>query len=984
MKFNVKSSGMLALLLSSAFAATAVGQVVVPATFALPESAADTTKPGFIWNYFQNSGDQNNNNQKTDDALAGLLKDSTGAFLVNNGDPTMQGLIAATGAPLSPPGVKGPSTNSPITFVIATVINMDKGTGSNGNFTPDDTMPGVPGIKADGTSDGTNGQAAEALTYLDLAAGNYTITVNSDDGFRLSMGGAAPSDKINAVMIGECSCGRGASDTTMNFTITKAGLYATRLTWENGGGGANIEFFTTKADGTKVLVNDTANGGVKAYRGVTGGANAYAQKTVPNPGGGVAYDTPIAIELVDGGTPIVTSSVKLSVDGTNVTSTVTKSGNITSIAYTFPAILAPKSKHTVGVAFTDSKAETLSYNFQVADYALLTKDLAVTPDTSKPGFIWNYTQNDQSQPNSVASAESRLAGLIGTNLVDVTVVGAALAAGIPNPTNLFLPAHFEIATTINLDKAAGSNGNITPDDQMPGTPGIDGSSNGQAAEILYYVDLQPGTYQFSVNSDDGFQTTAGLIGDVFKSHVAGQFDGGRGASDTIYRVIVKDAGVYAFRTVWENGGGGSNIELTQKLADGTWVLLNGTGGPKTYRAITSALPTRITQAVPADGSTAGPADKIDVVINEGSDTVTDSSVKLTLNGAPITATVKRTGKVLEASYQPSAPLASGSTNTVTIAYTSTAGSRTESWTYFTGAYNALTKDKVSGYLGGLLGSATFTADKGGQSGKAGDYGLDLTTNGGPVQVIDSSFLTAVNAASHADQLSVSLWVKKYDIANGSAFWFSAPSETRIFQAHIPWSDDNIYFDTQGCCGGGTQRINANISTFADWKDDTFWTNVWHHFVFTKNSNDKNIYIDGQLFLNGQNTSELSADINQLAIGSDNSITGGQFHAVIDDFAVYGAALPLADALALSKGTLPNALPAADKLIAYWNFDDAPKGGATSPTVSIAVDSTGKAVLTYTGTLQSAATISGPFSNVAGATSPYTIAPGSTLFYRAQQ
>ena len=34
----------------------------------------------------------------------------------------------------------------------------------------------------------------------------------------------------------------------------------------NGGGDANIELFTLKEDDTKVLVNDTENGGLKAYR----------------------------------------------------------------------------------------------------------------------------------------------------------------------------------------------------------------------------------------------------------------------------------------------------------------------------------------------------------------------------------------------------------------------------------------------------------------------------------------------------------------------------------------------------------------------------------------------------------------------------------------------------------------------------------------------------------------------------------------------
>ena len=48
---------------------------------------------------------------------------------------------------------------------------------------------------------------------------------------------------------------------------------------------------------------------------------------------GVAPNTIIAAELVDGGTPINTATVKLSLDGNALTNTATKSGNVTSISY---------------------------------------------------------------------------------------------------------------------------------------------------------------------------------------------------------------------------------------------------------------------------------------------------------------------------------------------------------------------------------------------------------------------------------------------------------------------------------------------------------------------------------------------------------------------------------------------------------------------------------------------------------------------------
>jgi len=44
---------------------------------------------------------------------------------------------------------------------------------------------------------------------------------------------------------------------------------------------------------------------------------------------------------------------------------------------------------------------------------------------------------------------------------------------------------------------------------------------------------------------------------------------------------------------------------------------------------------------------------------------------------------------------------------------------------------------------------------------------------------------------------------------------------------------------------------------------------------------------------------------------------------------------------------------------------------------------GKAVITYQGTLASASVVEGPYTDVAGAASPYTVPAGTkTTFYRA--
>ena len=60
------------------------------------------------------------------------------------------------------------------------------------------------------------------------------------------------------------NAGRGAADTIFGFAVPEAGVYPMRLIWYEGGGGANVEWFTVGSDGTKTLIN--AEGGLKAYR----------------------------------------------------------------------------------------------------------------------------------------------------------------------------------------------------------------------------------------------------------------------------------------------------------------------------------------------------------------------------------------------------------------------------------------------------------------------------------------------------------------------------------------------------------------------------------------------------------------------------------------------------------------------------------------------------------------------------------------------
>jgi hypothetical protein len=423
------------------------------------------------------------------------------------------------------------------------------------------------------------------------------------------------------------------------------------------------------------------------------------------------------------------------------------------------------------------------------------------------------------------------------------------------------------------------------------------------------------------------------------------------------------------------------------LYSGTSPLTLGDPNLLAFWSFDNAGPAFLVSRSPAPNATGvpafGPAGHLVAVLFDGSTSaVNPAGIRLALNGVDVSSQVVVSHPApgeTTAQYAPSM-LASGSTNLVTLVFSDNATPPnvvSNSWSFVAETYTGITKDILHGYLGLLLPSARFTPNGGGHSGLPGDYAIDMATSGGPVHIDDATFLYP---AETNNTMTFAFWLKKYDIASSSAFWVNSPSSSgggRGFQVHLPWSNDNIYFDTSGCCDGSLQRISAPISALPAYVNDGFWTN-WHHFVFLYNAGDKQIYIDGQLFLDGSSSSPLALDFTDMFLGRDVA-DALDMHGVMDDFAAFSTAVSAANIALLYQGTLPTAL-ANESILAYWPFDDAP----ARPTIGIALVK-GKVVITYTGTLQSSATVNGTYSAVTGANSPYTPSGNAPrTFYRAQQ
>ncbi len=389
-----------------------VTYATIPAGYALTAADIATNEPGFRWRVHQNALLTADNNQRPLDQLDGKLIDpGTGLPYVNEADPNFQGVALAPASPADPAW-------APLKFDITNVINMSQVAGENNRYFPnDEAMPGIP-------SD-LSGIAGELITYLELPVGVHTMGVSSDDGSRTTA--VNPYVLPQGVMLGEHVS---SGETIFTFAVSQVGIYAMRTVWEESGGGAHIEWFTVKADGTKVLVNDTANGGVRAYRETL---SPYVQSLNPLPGAtGVPLSTTIDITLADGSVSKVrTSSVKLWLNGSSVTPTVNKPAgtNITTVTFDPPGNLAPETPYTVRLEFADdatpSRTNTAEYTFTTAYTSTL---LFAIDDTMQ----WRYS-NDGSDQGTAWRAKDFVDGAWPVGPALLALEGSATVEPIRTP-----------------------------------------------------------------------------------------------------------------------------------------------------------------------------------------------------------------------------------------------------------------------------------------------------------------------------------------------------------------------------------------------------------------------------------------------------------------------------------------------------------------------------------------------------------------------
>jgi hypothetical protein len=146
---------------------------------------------------------------------------------------------------------------------ISEFVNMrDTGNGvfSVDNGYPDETFPGIDPDETPAADpaagDDDDNYGTQVTASIHLTAGLHIIGANSDDGTIIEIGG---------VEIGRAGEWKGTSNVDFVYQVEADGYYNLRALHIEGGGGSSLELHEVLLDGTRLLLNDVANGGSAVY-----------------------------------------------------------------------------------------------------------------------------------------------------------------------------------------------------------------------------------------------------------------------------------------------------------------------------------------------------------------------------------------------------------------------------------------------------------------------------------------------------------------------------------------------------------------------------------------------------------------------------------------------------------------------------------------------------------------------------------------------
>ncbi|HOW65234.1 MAG TPA: Ig-like domain-containing protein [Verrucomicrobiota bacterium] len=320
----------------------------------------------------------------------------------------------------------------------------------------------------------------------------------------------------------------------------------------------------------------------------TPASGPYLASATPAPGAdNVAPDANLILELSNGSATVNESSVVLSLNGKDVTSSAVKTPSSDGLIVTYdpPGLLDLASTQTVRLMFGDTGGASAAYEWSFTTVSSLVTIPANfgTPVGSGQGSGFNFKIRKAPNTDSVGTAFTlaNTAARANQQLADLIIDSET---GMPYVNEAAGPNNNGVGTTtlVNYNQDATVASGFFPADAA--FPYVDTNytpdPNNIAMEFTTYVALSSGIHRFGVRSDDGFQLACGpTVAQVDATMVLGQYEGGRGdglpGGATEFEFLVEADGVYPLRMIYYEGNGDARVELySMDRETSTRTLLN--------------------------------------------------------------------------------------------------------------------------------------------------------------------------------------------------------------------------------------------------------------------------------------------------------------------------------------------------------------------------------------------------------------------------
>lgn len=187
-----------------------------------------------------------------------------------------------------------------------------------------------------------------------------------------------------------------------------------------------------------------------------------------------------------------------------------------------------------------------------------------------------------------------------------------------------------------------------------------------------------------------------------------------------------------------------------------------------------------------------------------------------------------------------------------------------------------------------------------------NFALDLSSNGHVN--INTSVLNSIS-----NEMTVSFWAygdaASMPTNTSVIYGYSNNSGQRQLNIHLPWSDNNIYFDC-GYSSGNFDRINkASVASEQGGQ--------WNHWTFTKNATtgSMKIYLNGTLWTSGTGKTKPISLLN-LILGKGQDLNNN-YKGKINELAIWNKEISAAEIANWVKKPLSNSHPNYNNLLAYY-------------------------------------------------------------------